>query len=115
MNKCLNIAIKIALANDAYPRKRHGAVLVRGGSVQSVGWNRLKSEGSRHAEVHAIDSAPLQARGATLYVARVGMDNQPRLSLPCEDCRRYLAGAGIRKVVYTVDECGYGCWKPLTI
>jgi pyrimidine deaminase RibD-like protein len=114
MNKYLNIAIKVAIANNSYPRKRHGAALVRGGSVLSVGWNCLKVEGSRHAEVHAIDSALSHTTGATLYVARVGMDNVPRLSLPCEQCRQAITSAGIRRVVYTIDKSAMGYWKPLT-
>lgn len=110
--KYLKLAIKVALANDSYPRKRHGAVLVKGGSVQTVGWNSRKNEGSRHAEVHAIQSAePHQLHGATLYVARVGMDTVPRISAPCADCRNAVLDTGIRQVIYTVSETDYGLWR----
>ncbi len=112
--KYLKVAIKVALSNDSYPRKRHGAVLVRGGSIQTVGWNSLKSERSRHAEIHALQAADTQQlTGATLYVARVGMDNSPRLSAPCDACRAAIRAAQIKQVVYTLNGSDYGVWKVL--
>jgi deoxycytidylate deaminase len=94
-------------------KHRHGAVIVQGGSVVSVGVNRVrnhpdnvcdpKREASVHAEVAAIRGARGAClRGATLYVARVRKGGEFGLSRPCVNCLEEIGRVGIRKVVYSV-------------
>ena len=111
----LNLAMKVAEPSEC--NHRHGAVIVRGGSVLSVGMNKwrnevalinqLHAEGrstniSVHAEVDAL-SRVADPRGATIYVARVNRNGAPRLSKPCSSCARALKDAGISKIIYTIN------------
>lgn len=54
-----------------------------------------------HAEEAAITAAGSRAKGATVYVARVGRDGLPALSKPCKRCERRLARVGVAKVIWT--------------
>ena len=91
--------------------KKHGAVVIRGGSVLAVGVNTLTNpvsmfdvcggRVSSHAEVSALKSLDFQADGATLYVARVNRKGQPLLSKPCGNCTQIIARSGIKRVVWT--------------
>lgn len=111
----LNLAMKVADASEC--NHRHGAVIVRGGSVLSVGLNKWRNEValveqlhadgrstdiSVHAEIDAL-SRVADPRGATIYVARVNRTGDPRLSKPCSGCARALQEAGISKVIYTIN------------
>ena len=42
-------------------------------------------------------------KGATIYVARINRHGNPLYSRPCGTCREAIEQAGIRKIVYTVD------------
>lgn len=91
---------------------KHGAVIVKGGRVISVGINKnrnhptvvssehIKTHCSVHAEVDAIRKVK-NVKGATIYVARVNKNGQDRLSRPCDRCHKAIQEAGIRKVIYT--------------
>lgn len=91
---------------------KHGAVIVKGGRVISIGINKnrnhptivssehIKTHCSVHAEVDALRKVK-NAKGATIYVARVNKRGQDRLSRPCDRCHKAIKDAGIRKVVYT--------------
>lgn len=71
-----------------------GAVLVSGrGDV--VGRGSYTYEGLKHAEVLALEQAPDQARGATLYINLEPCSHQGRTP-PCGDA---LIAAGIKRVV----------------
>lgn len=102
------------LAEMSTEKFRHGAIIMKGGSVISVGVNRArnhpsvvshpKQEAAVHAEVAAIKSARgADLRGAVIYVARVLRDGSPAMSKPCEYCQEAIAAAGIKKVFYTID------------
>ena len=94
-------------------RSRHGAVIVKGGSVYGIGINKTRTHNawvtgqprelcSTHAEVSAIRvSGELCVRGSTLYVARVNRSGIMRDSKPCGACRLYIEDHGIRKVVHS--------------
>jgi deoxycytidylate deaminase len=94
---------------------KHGAVIVRGGSVLSVGVNTGRNhptvfdnsaEMSLFSSVHAESMALRIARrtvGATMYIARVNKQGVPRLSRPCNRCFIELLQAGIKEIVYTVN------------
>lgn len=104
----LTLAIKESKKSMA--RCRHGAVIVRGGSVLGKGHNTYKTHATfgrgplrtLHAEAAAIRDARrrgINLRGATIYVARTGENS--KMSRPCADCQGMLESYGIRKVVYT--------------
>lgn len=105
----LSLAVKTAQLSDMW--NRHGAVLVRGGSVLALGINKSRNDPvivrhlggrcrSRHAEVVAIARAG-NVRGATIYLARLDRGGNVRLSKPCKSCQKYLDKHGIKRVVYT--------------
>ncbi len=120
--------IKVA-ADSKYKLFRHGAVLEKGGSIISQGTNSLKPEApqdyrennhsnhsrkqknsspfSVHAEVAAIIKARGLTQGCTLYVARV-TNTRITLSKPCKTCQVSIIAAGIRKVVYSIDNYTWG-------
>lgn len=102
-----------------HPRWCLGAVLVRGGSVVAAAHNVRRNsphltEGapgtSLHAEKAVIQKVFYQAdraEGTTLYVARVSKTGRFRLARPCHMCYSEIVQAGIKTIVYTLDE-GYG-------
>lgn len=112
----LEKARKIAMESPS-PDYRHGAVLVKGGSVintscnelRHVNWgNRFRNHDCGHATQHAELGAVLGiARDVThnsvIYVARVGRLGDFRLSKPCPMCMSVMKHVGVKKVVYTVD------------
>jgi len=100
---------------------KHGAVLVKGGSVINVSYNKDKYKrfGNRfrntrvcgHATHHAelgcvlgLDKSITQ--GSTMYVVRVNRHGEYRLSKPCQMCSDVLRFCGVKKVVYTKNEVG---------
>ena len=111
------LARKVALCSKQSDYK-HGAVLVKGGSVlnTSCNKNRLVSFGSRfctehdgvatlHAELGAILGIERNiTEGASLYVARIGKSGSYRLSKPCPMCTSAMQYVGIKRVYWTIDE-----------
>ena len=120
-----NIARKTALCS-AQTDYKHGAVLVKGGSVinASCNKNRLVSFGSRfctehdgiatlHAELGAILGLERTVtEGATLYVARIGKDGGYRLSKPCSMCTAAMQHVGIKRVFWSIDNNSCGMGRP---
>jgi diaminohydroxyphosphoribosylaminopyrimidine deaminase / 5-amino-6-(5-phosphoribosylamino)uracil reductase len=76
-----------------YPNPLVGAVLVQGTEVVGEGWH--ERPGDPHAEVHALQAARAEARGATLYVTMEPCSHQGRTP-PCADA---LIEAGVARVV----------------
>lgn len=99
-------------------RWRVGAVLVRGGRVVGTGYNRYRNnpsqvevgEVSYHAEEVALRRAG-DARGATLYVARITRSGELGLAKPCHRCMSDIIGAGVSSVLWTTP---YGLEKVRT-
>lgn len=93
---------------------RVGALLVKGGRVLSMGVNRYRNHPSKvgiegvsyHAEEVALKRAG-DARGATIYVARVTRSGIMGLARPCERCQELLAEHGVHTAVWTTPT-GYG-------
>jgi deoxycytidylate deaminase len=120
-----NLARKVALCS-AQTDYKHGAVLVKGGSVinTSCNKNRLVSFGSRfctehdgiatlHAELGAILGLDRTVtEGATLYVARIGKDGGYRLSKPCSMCSGAMQHVGIKRVFWSIDNNSCGMGRP---
>lgn len=108
----LDVAVRLAESSEV--SFKHGAVIVKGGSVQSVGVNKWKNPMkpdfppadydptvSVHAEIDALSRCG-DPRGATIYVARVNKSGEERMSRPCIDCEKALIKAGVKKVIYTL-------------
>lgn len=101
------------LATKSESRHKHGAVIVKGGSVIGTGFNKdrnhpdivspehIKTHCSVHAEVEAIRDAGWNVRGAVLYVARVNRFGKDRDSKPCDRCSVVIEETQIKKVIYT--------------
>jgi len=111
-------------AQDSRVSQRHGALVVKGGSVLSYGINsytnnprmfpvdhfakgklrhrdRAKSI-SVHAEIAAMRGvSPDQLRGAIIYVARITASDELGNSAPCENCADELLKAGVKRVIFT--------------
>ena len=90
---------------------RAGAVIARGGSVISTGWNKDNPGGQKHELyegrcIHAELDAVLkvnknQLRGSTIYVFVLTRANNTAKSEPCVRCRKLLTDCGIKKIVYS--------------
>jgi deoxycytidylate deaminase len=102
-------------------KSRHGALLVKGGSIINASWNinrycnfgvRFRTdpgEACLHAEIKAVLGLPrATTEGATIYVARINKSGNMLLSKPCSMCEAALRFVGVKKAVYTCDEetCG---------
>lgn len=108
----LDLALKIAETSDC--NSKHGAVIVKGGRVMSVGVNKFRNDPafvpsdvkngrgtifSIHAEEFALSRAG-DVKGAVMYIARLSKRG-PAFSRPCNHCAKKLIKAGIKTVVYT--------------
>lgn len=110
----LSVAKYFATKSEA--RQRHGAIVVKGGSVLGTGYNKdrnhpmrvspehIKTQCSRHAEIEAMRDASWNVRGAVLYVARVNRQGKSRNSKPCRYCQEAIDRLSIKKVIYTESE-----------
>ena len=100
-------------ATKSKARKKHGAIIVKSGSVVGTGFNKdrnspfavspehIKPHCSRHAEFQAIREAGKNAEGAILYVARVNRQGKDRNSKPCILCGEIIKKNKIKRVIYT--------------
>ena len=80
------------------PNPRVGCVIVRGQQVVGEGWH--VRAGGQHAEVHALQEAGDQARGATVYVTLEPCSHHGRTP-PCAET---LLAAGVRRVVIAIED-----------
>lgn len=110
----LNLASRIAETSEL-PQK-HGAVIVKSGSVLSVGVNKWRNKQllnndkdeynpylTYHAEVDAISHYVGDLTGATIYISRIGKDGSEKFSRPCMRCLKEIKSSGIKKIVYTTE------------
>lgn len=110
----LSLASSLAFDNSKC-RRKHAAVIVKGGSVLSTGFNKdknhptivseehIKTHCSTHAEIDALNRVG-SADGATMYIARVSRSGATRNSRPCTRCYEAITRAGIKKIIYTIEE-----------
>lgn len=111
---------------STYDKWRHGAVLVRGGAIINASYNDKefcsfskrfceKKENrfsSRHAEIKTILGISRSLTyGSTLYVVRINIKGEFRLSKPCSMCYGVMKFCGIKKIVYTMDDNKIGILK----
>ena len=116
--RTLELARRVAI-NSTYGRLKHGAILIKGGNVVNVAFNKpnFSSFGNRfrnnytcgdattHAEIGAILGLARSATvGATVFVVRVNKLGEYRMSKPCPMCEEVLKFVGVKKVVYTTGE-----------
>ena len=80
------------------PNPRVGCVIVKDGVVVGEGWHRRAGEA--HAEIHALQAAGEQARGATAYVTLEPCSHHGRTP-PCADA---LIAAGVSRVVAAMQD-----------
>jgi tRNA(Arg) A34 adenosine deaminase TadA len=109
------LAVATAQASNALHDKwRVGAVIVGGGRVLGVGFNRYRNDPSQvelngvsyHAEQVAIRRAG-DVRGATIYVARITKSGYIGMAKPCPNCQELLMENGIHRAVWTETD-GWG-------
>jgi deoxycytidylate deaminase len=139
MNRYFKLAVKNALANnyDEFLDYHLCAVLVSGGSIISVGFNKRNTNAfvehytdlvrganrtyclSTHAEMDAIVQARAKTdlRGSKMYIARILAPTTPTtnkggrglgLARPCKICQEILSSYGIKKAFYTIDDQTFG-------
>ena len=122
--RCLKIAAKAA-EQSGHDSFRHGAVLIRGGSVLNVAANsdnhtsfgqRFRpphlGRATQHAEIGCVlglDRGVTQ--GGTIYVARINKDGEWKNSKPCAMCHEVMSYVGIKRVVYTIGPAEWGTYK----
>lgn len=108
----LDLAIR--MSETSMVDNKHGAVVVKNGSVHALGVNKWRNPDIRwnseeeylpvrtvHAEIDAL-SRVNDANGAVLYIARVGLQGEERMSRPCRRCMVELRKRGVKRVIYTV-------------
>lgn len=114
--KFLEQARKIA-NNSNFSPHRHGAILVKGGSILSSSFNKNKfnrfadrfcthdGHGTIHAELGCILGLDKSiTSGSKIFVVRINKENYFKNSRPCDMCFACLRHVGIKKVYYSIDE-----------
>lgn len=114
VRRYLQIAKQKASESDYH--QKHGAVLVKGGSVINVSFNNPQfsrfarrfrdndCQATRHAEIMCVLGLAREVtEGATLYVVRINNNGNFMFSKPCDMCYEVMSFVGIKKVVYTVN------------
>lgn len=112
----LELARKVA-SNSEFVTFRHGAVLVKGGSVINIGYNknqfnsfasRFRKVDKQYSTIHAEMASMLgvdasKTNGAIIYVVRINNDHCFKYSKPCKRCQAMMKYCGIRKAVYSTN------------
>ena len=93
--------------NSPYNKIRHGAVLVKGGSVINASCN--KDNFSELGCILGISRGVTS--GADVYVCRVNKQEQFRSSKPCKMCHDILKHVGVKRVYYTTDNGNVKMYK----
>jgi tRNA(Arg) A34 adenosine deaminase TadA len=107
-----------SIAQDSpYGKIRHGALLVKGGSVINSSCNkenyssfgkRFRDPARGHATVHAelgvvLGLSRSVTTGADVYVCRINRVGEFRNSKPCSMCHAALKHVGVKRVYYTTN------------
>ena len=105
---------------------KHGAVLVKGGSIINTSCNKAQYNrfGNRFRNVrvcgHATHHAELGCilgldkdltSGTTIYIVRVNRGGDFKMSKPCTMCEEVLKFCGVKKVVYTTGKSTVNKYK----
>lgn len=130
LHKHLQTAMVLAESNtyDDVLDYHLAAIIVRGGSVVSVGYNKSNTNSfvehfadrvkgkrnfcvSTHAEMDAILRVrnKIDLTGCKIFVARKKLiDHSPGMARPCAICEEVLRSYGIKRAFYTIDTEHYG-------
>jgi deoxycytidylate deaminase len=112
VNKWHRLCLKNAKEHTTHLRAKMCAVIVKGGSVLSVGLNSstplyavfdptAPEHYGMHAEVAALRQAPRdKVAGATIYVGGYNRSGNLIVSKPCNSCMEGIKESGISKVVF---------------
>jgi tRNA(Arg) A34 adenosine deaminase TadA len=106
VKRYIDLAIKVA-STGQHQRHFHGAVLVKGSQVVSLGSNNFKSHPlMSYKTLHSEISCLLGVRwkdlsDSTMFVARISKNGKVGMSKPCPICYSVLLKYGIRRVYYT--------------
>ena len=132
MHKFLKLAQHNAYAYeyDEYLEYHLCAVLVKGGQVLSIGYNKQATNSfvehftdrvrgvrdyclSTHAEMDVVLKARnvTDLRGSKIFVARVRRDGDLALARPCEICQEILYSYGVKRAYYTISNNEYGVMR----
>lgn len=109
-SKFFNLARKLSYKSD-YHSHRLGAVIVRGGDIIGVGFNKRKTHpmsktrfNNIHAELSAVLNSGLETlHGCDIYIYRETKLGQVALARPCAHCAEMLRQLSISNVYYTTD------------
>ncbi|TNF38968.1 MAG: bifunctional diaminohydroxyphosphoribosylaminopyrimidine deaminase/5-amino-6-(5-phosphoribosylamino)uracil reductase RibD [Gammaproteobacteria bacterium] len=96
MAKAIQLARKGLYTTD--PNPRVGCVLVKDGQIVGEGWHARA--GGPHAEIHALQEAGAEARGATAFVTLEPCSHHGKTP-PCADA---LIEAGVTRVVAAMQD-----------
>lgn len=93
-------ALELAAHGSGYtsPNPMVGAVIVKNNTIIGQGWHQRA--GTPHAEIHALQEAGEQAKGATIYVTLEPCSHYGRTG-PCADA---LIRAGIKKAIVAMTD-----------
>ena len=129
----MKILAKIAENVEPFAAARIAAALVYKNEVISVGWNKSKSHPFQkkyssnseaiflHAETDTIYNAMRKydlsvIAKSKLYIYRAKWNSDKKISFvqglakPCVGCMRAITTFNIKRICYTLDETGFGCF-----
>jgi len=102
--------------NSSFVEYKMAAIVVKGGRVINVGYNRMSPGFQKakeyayinhnmhrgiHAELDAILNLPAEIlKDATIYVSGITKGGHLVKSKPCEACQRVLHRYGVKTVIY---------------
>lgn len=123
IKKGLSLVTELAKKNQISTGYHHAAVIMKKGTVISVGFNSKKTHTMSkswwnwtHAELDAIVGVDRnRLNKAIMFVGRMGYSQRltQMLSKPCIFCQQIIREkTGISKVIYTLHNEGFGIWKP---
>ena len=103
-----NLAKKLSQKSD-YQAHKLGAVIVRGGEVVGIGFNKRKTHplsktrfNNIHAELSAVLNSGLEnLQGCHVYVYRETKQGQIAMARPCGHCMDILKKLSVRRVYYS--------------
>lgn len=105
----MELAKKIALLDQSKKKFYLGAVIAKGNKILSIGVNSYKKTHTKckdyysqamHAEMHAILTAEVDIKGATIYIYRESKAGKRGCSRPCHRCMYNLQISGIKAIYF---------------
>jgi cytidine deaminase len=110
------LAKAVEQAKKSTHRWKMAAVLTKSGRTLNTANNQPKNSPkisgiplnrcSTHAEVAVTRT--MDARGSTVYIARIGRNGEPALAKPCKACQQHMHDIGVKRAVWTISRNSYG-------